>query len=287
MVAGSSTSQRRMRVGSSRNGSRTALAGSGISTMSDLSMLRQPAIDEPSNILPVSKNRSFTAFAGTVECCSLPRVSVNRRSTNLTSSSRIIRMTSDGVSMSCSFAAARHGPPLASHAGVHPRCSRIRANSSRTGCSGPGTPASLHPHPPRCTPRATALPPPETAPSPERVGGLHHFGAETRIMTRNSASDTRSPCRPRGVSTGFRLARVPSEPCGRCISRDTVGKQWKLAEPKPMRDGSGGFATGRHGPASTSAYAGRHWAIPETFDRSAKACRNFASTTARATVCIS
>ena len=67
-------------------------------------MLRQPAIDEPSNILPISKNRSFTTLAGTVECCSLPRVSVNRRSTNFTLSSRIVRMTSDGDAMSCSFA---------------------------------------------------------------------------------------------------------------------------------------------------------------------------------------
>ena len=44
----------------------------------------QPAIEEPSNILPSAKNASSTTWAGTLTCCSLPRVSVRRKSTNLT-----------------------------------------------------------------------------------------------------------------------------------------------------------------------------------------------------------
>ena len=39
-----------------------------------------PAIEEPSNILPSMKKSSSTTRAGIVTCCSLPRVSVNRRS---------------------------------------------------------------------------------------------------------------------------------------------------------------------------------------------------------------
>jgi len=45
-------SQLRIRLVSSEKGSSTAVVGSGISTMSDSLMPFQPAIDEPSNILP-------------------------------------------------------------------------------------------------------------------------------------------------------------------------------------------------------------------------------------------
>ena len=88
------TSQRMISVGSSKNGSSTAVAGSGIRIMSDSLMPFQPAIDEPSNILPSSKKLSSTTWCGTVTCCSLPRVSVKRRSTNLTSFSFISLRTS-------------------------------------------------------------------------------------------------------------------------------------------------------------------------------------------------
>ena len=46
-------------------------------------------MDEPSMFLPYSKKSSSTILAGTVTCCSLPMVSVKRRSTNLYSSSLI------------------------------------------------------------------------------------------------------------------------------------------------------------------------------------------------------
>ena len=75
-------------------GSRTALSGSGMSTMSDSWMPFQPAMDEPSNILPSSKNPSSTILAGTLTCCSFPRVSVKRRSMNFTSFSAIVFNTS-------------------------------------------------------------------------------------------------------------------------------------------------------------------------------------------------
>ncbi len=49
----------------------------------------QPAIEEPSNILPSSKNSSSTTLAGIDTCCSLPLVSVKRKSTNFASLSLI------------------------------------------------------------------------------------------------------------------------------------------------------------------------------------------------------
>src|SRR5580658_6278527 len=75
----------------------TAVAGSGIKIMSDSLMPFQPAIDEPSNILPSLKKPSSTRRVGTVTCCSLPIVSVKRRSANLASFSLINLRTSAGI----------------------------------------------------------------------------------------------------------------------------------------------------------------------------------------------
>src|SRR5438132_965015 len=57
----------------------------------------QPAIDEPSKKCPDSNLSGPKAFTGTLTCCSLPRVSVKRRSTNLTSLSLIVWNMSFGV----------------------------------------------------------------------------------------------------------------------------------------------------------------------------------------------
>ena len=95
MVTGSYTSQRNNMVVSSANTSNTAVSASGINTMSDSSIPRQPAMDEPSNIFPETKNSSLMTLEGRLTCCSLPRVSVKRRSTNLTPFSSIMVKTSD------------------------------------------------------------------------------------------------------------------------------------------------------------------------------------------------
>src|ERR1700730_10745331 len=65
--------------------------------MSDSLMPFQPAIDEPANILPSLKKPSSTKRVGTVTCCSLPIVSVKRRSANVASFSLINSKTSAGV----------------------------------------------------------------------------------------------------------------------------------------------------------------------------------------------
>src|ERR1700722_16758291 len=75
----------------------TAVAGSGIKIISDSLIPFQPAIDEPSNILPSVKNPTSTRRVGIVTCCSLPSVSVKRRSANLASFSLINLRTSAGV----------------------------------------------------------------------------------------------------------------------------------------------------------------------------------------------
>src|ERR1700731_1140514 len=84
----------------------TAVAGSGIKIMSDSLMPFHPAMDEPSNILPSLKKPSSTRRVGTVTCCSLPMVSVKRRSANFASFSLINFRTSAGII--CILARCQH-----------------------------------------------------------------------------------------------------------------------------------------------------------------------------------
>src|SRR3989338_4856145 len=94
---GSTTSQFMMMVVSSKKGSMLAVLGSGMSNMSDASMPFQPAMEEPSNAWPEVNLSSSKCETGTVVCCCLPRVSVKRKSTNLTSFSFTIFITSATV----------------------------------------------------------------------------------------------------------------------------------------------------------------------------------------------
>src|SRR5215831_19702036 len=77
-----------------KNGSICALAGSGISVMSEASIPFQPAIEEPSKAYPSANIASFTHEPSAVTCCIFPLVSVKRRSRNFTSLSFIILSTS-------------------------------------------------------------------------------------------------------------------------------------------------------------------------------------------------
>ena len=92
-MVGSSTSQISTIVVSAKNGSMQADAGSGIRFMSDSLIAFQPAIEEPSNIWPSANVSSSIMVTSKVTCCHLPRGSVNRKSTYLTSLSLIIFMT--------------------------------------------------------------------------------------------------------------------------------------------------------------------------------------------------
>src|SRR5580692_102209 len=75
------------------NGSRTAVAQSGTRSMSDSLIAFHPAIDEPSNITPSDKNSGVIVRTWCARCCHLPRGSVKRKSTYLTSCSLIMSMT--------------------------------------------------------------------------------------------------------------------------------------------------------------------------------------------------
>src|SRR5579862_7764662 len=59
----------------------------------------QPAIDEPSNIWPSARHSSSIRLRSKVTCCSLPRGSVKRKSTYLTSCSLISSRIFLGVVM--------------------------------------------------------------------------------------------------------------------------------------------------------------------------------------------
>src|SRR5438132_11895014 len=74
-------------------------AGSGINVMSDSWIAFQPAIEEPSNMMPSANVSSSTVEISTVTCCHLPRGSVKRKSTYFTSLSLIILRTSLAVVM--------------------------------------------------------------------------------------------------------------------------------------------------------------------------------------------
>src|SRR5262245_5462620 len=91
------TSQVTASVVTSRNGSMNVEVGSGSSNISEAWIPFQPAIEEPSKKWPDSNLSGPKALTGTLTCCSLPRVSVKRRSTNLTSLSLINWNVSFGV----------------------------------------------------------------------------------------------------------------------------------------------------------------------------------------------
>src|SRR6476646_5971117 len=90
-------------VVSAKNGSIVAVTGSGIRHMSDSLMAFQPAIEEPSNIVPSAKISSSIMPMSKVTCCHLPRGSVKRRSTYFTSLSLIDFRTSLAVFMNTPF----------------------------------------------------------------------------------------------------------------------------------------------------------------------------------------
>src|SRR5262250_1308843 len=76
-----------------------ALSGSGMSCMSDSWIAFQPAIEEPSNMMPSLNVSSSIVETSVVTCCHLPRGSVNRKSTYFTSLSLIIFKASLAVVM--------------------------------------------------------------------------------------------------------------------------------------------------------------------------------------------
>src|ERR1043166_2008919 len=73
--------QRRLNVTCSVNGSRSAVSGSGNSSMSDSLMAWNPLMLLPSNPMPFSNRSSVSSAAGMEKCCHSPGMSTNFRST--------------------------------------------------------------------------------------------------------------------------------------------------------------------------------------------------------------
>jgi len=80
-VTGSTTFAITLIVGLTKNGSIAAVAASGIASMSDSWMPIQPRIDEPSKPRPSVKVSASHRSMGKEQCCQLPSMSTNLRST--------------------------------------------------------------------------------------------------------------------------------------------------------------------------------------------------------------
>src|SRR6202163_357959 len=94
-------------VVSAKNGSIVAVTGSGIRHMSDSLIAFRPAIEERWNMRPSANVSSSIMPTSKVTCCHLPRGSVKRRSTYLTSLSLIDFRTSLAVFMNTPFGYGR------------------------------------------------------------------------------------------------------------------------------------------------------------------------------------
>src|SRR5271166_2563934 len=75
--------QVRLKVGTAQKGSINAVAGSGMASMSEASMLFQPRMLEPSKPSPSLKISSVNSRIGQLKCCQVPNVSTNFMSTIL------------------------------------------------------------------------------------------------------------------------------------------------------------------------------------------------------------
>src|SRR5436305_13234604 len=82
-------------VGSALKISIQAVAGSGITSMSEALITFQPRMLDPSNPRPSVKISSLYSVRVVVKCCHAPGRSVNLKSTSFTSWSLIILLTSD------------------------------------------------------------------------------------------------------------------------------------------------------------------------------------------------
>src|SRR5262249_9492667 len=122
------TLQVRMTVGTSENGPRNADSGSGISNMSDSSMVWNPRMLDPSKPIPSSKTSSPNSLAETEKCCHSPGTSQNLRSTISILLSFANFITSPAVLMAIAISSMRvrtshHARTLPPDPEWPPRCS--------------------------------------------------------------------------------------------------------------------------------------------------------------------
>ena len=97
LVMGSTMLQMKLIVGTAVKGSITAVAASGMTSMSLAWIACQPRMELPSKPKPSSKELSSSWPMGTVKCCHIPGKSMNLKSANFAPFSLTIFMTSFGV----------------------------------------------------------------------------------------------------------------------------------------------------------------------------------------------
>src|SRR5208283_2178574 len=93
--------QVRLKVGTAQNGSMNAVAGSGMASMSEASMLFQPRMEEPSNPSPSEKESSLNSAMGMLKCCQVPKVSTNLMSAIFAPAFFASSITLLGVAITC------------------------------------------------------------------------------------------------------------------------------------------------------------------------------------------
>src|SRR5919198_677846 len=127
-VIGSTMSQMTVRVGRSRNGSITAVSGSGIMSMSELLIACQPRIEEPSKPNPSSMPDSSRAI-GYVMCCHVPGKSMNLQSIITAPFFSANFSTSPGFMCECLPFARAPGAPGGCRRSRRPRYPDLRSGS--------------------------------------------------------------------------------------------------------------------------------------------------------------
>ncbi len=115
LVMGSTMLQMKLMVGAAVKGSITAVATSGMISMSLAWMACQPRMELPSKPNPSSKELSSRRAMGTVKCCHIPGKSMNLKSANFAPCSFTIFMTSFGVMRTLLLAEAAGGPQCPPH----------------------------------------------------------------------------------------------------------------------------------------------------------------------------
>src|SRR3989442_513715 len=134
-VTGSTTSQVRDSVGTCRQGSTNALAGSGTNSMSLSLIAWKPRIEEPSKPIPSANTLSVSSLSGIEKCCHVPGRSQNFTSTICTPASLARRITSAGAGAVLVAFGVAAGSNVAVIRGVS---LRVRVGSDRSRQMGGG-----------------------------------------------------------------------------------------------------------------------------------------------------
>src|SRR5262245_8459084 len=221
-VIGSTTSAITLTVGSAKNGSSLAVEASGTASMSDSWMPCHPRIEDPSKPTPSTNVPSSHVSIGNEQCCHVPSMSTNFRST---------------ISAPAFFANAKNAdappppPPALFFFGmISPSLSRRAGHGApRLSPFPPDFPRDFRraredrvQHRPRQLPRLRVLPPRVAAPAPpdrrsarphdeRRLGAVRERGARPRQPRRRGPRRPPEHRVPRDLAERHDDAEVPQQ----------------------------------------------------------------------------